>query len=381
MIRIHKTPRRQNFVPQDCEDCPCDHRIICDERETEQKFKTNTRVIKDMWRFKGDNNETTNKLNEFWTGRSTFKVLANAEVIDSDKSYKVSQGVITLCTHCSELNTIPITDVFVPYQYHIEVSKHEVDHPKVSVILWRDRKNRTLEFQLSKSPCDLMTSKFAKFSLTINLIEVPRDVPCFVLLCSEERNWFTFLQNKMQDEMKFHVVPITEDDDMLSPYGICKARRCLRTKLDSVFFAGPCTGGSPWNRINRWVSEATTQLIEAKKQIFWAMWEVFTSVLCELINMGSPALLELPRGCDYWKDRRMTDLVEGTVSHEHKFDGCMYGLKSQFQETPKPIKKPWKIVTWGVSFPKLRIGSVIAVMTMQNVPEGKLALLRFTQSG
>ena len=42
------------------------------------------------------------------------------------------------------------------------------------------------------------------------------------------------------------------------------------------------------------------------------------------------------------------------MSHEHKFDGCMYGLKSQFQETPKPIKKPWKIVTWGVSFPKLR---------------------------
>ena len=84
------------------------------------------------------------------------------------------------------------------------------------------------------------------------------------------------------------------------------------------------------------------------------MWEVFTSLLCELINLGSPALLELPRGCDYWKDRRMTDLVDGTISHQHKFDGCMYGLKSQFQETPKPIKKPWKIVTWGVSFPKLR---------------------------
>ena len=49
----------------------------------------------------------TNKLNEFWTGRSTFKVLANAEVIDSDKSYKVNQGVITLCTHCSELKYHP----------------------------------------------------------------------------------------------------------------------------------------------------------------------------------------------------------------------------------------------------------------------------------
>ena len=354
LIRIHKTPRRQNFVPQDCEDCPCDPRIVCDERETEQKFKTNTRVIKDTWRLKGDNWETTNKSNEFWVGKSTFKVIANAEVIDSDKSYKVSPGVVTLCTFINGLNTIPITDVFVPYQYHIEVGRHEVDDPKVSIILWREHKNRTLEFQVAKSPCDMMTSKFAKFPITINLIEVPRDVPCFVLLCSEERNWFTFLQNKMQEEMKFHVVPITEDDDMLSPYGISKARRCLRTRLDSVFFAGPCTGGSPWNRINRWVSEATTQLIEAKKQLFWAMWEVFTSLLCELINLGSPALLELPGGCDYWKDRRMTDLVDGTISHQHKFDGCMYGLKSQFQETPKPIKKPWKIVTWGVSFPKLR---------------------------
>ena len=81
LIRIHKTPRRHNFVPQDCEDCPCDPRIICDERETEQKFKTNTRVIKDVWRLKGDNNETSNKLNEFWTGKSAFKVLANAEMI------------------------------------------------------------------------------------------------------------------------------------------------------------------------------------------------------------------------------------------------------------------------------------------------------------
>ena len=203
LIRIHKTPRRQNFVPQDCEDCPCDPRIICDERGTEQKFKTNTRVIKDIWRFKGDNHESTNKLNEFWTGKSTFKVLANAEVIDGGKNCKVSQGVITLCTNCNDVKTIPITDVFVPYQYHIEVGKYEVDHPKVSVVLWREKKNRTLEFQFSKSPCDLMTSKYAKFSLAINLIEVPQVVPCFVLLCSEERNWFTFLaeQNEGRNEV------------------------------------------------------------------------------------------------------------------------------------------------------------------------------------
>ena len=58
--------------------------------------------------------KSTNKLNEFWTGKSTFKVLANAEVINGGKNCKVSQGVITLCTNCNDVNTIPITDVFVP---------------------------------------------------------------------------------------------------------------------------------------------------------------------------------------------------------------------------------------------------------------------------
>ena len=80
----------------------------------------------------------------FWTGKSTFKVLANAEVIDGGKNCKVSQGVITLCTNCNAVKTIPITDIFVPYQYHIEVGKHEVDHPTVSVILWREKEKTEL---------------------------------------------------------------------------------------------------------------------------------------------------------------------------------------------------------------------------------------------
>ena len=33
-----------------------------------------------------------------------------------------------------------------------------------------------------------------------------------------------------------------------------------------------------------------------------------------------------------------------------EFDGCMYGLKSQFKDAGMAIKKPWRIVSWGVSF-------------------------------
>ena len=64
-------------------------------------------------------------------------------------------------------------------------------------------------------------------------------------------------------------------------------------------------------------------------------------------------LLELPRGCDYWNDERMKFMINGTSSTIHEFDGCMYGLKSQFKDAGTAIKKPWRIVSWGVSFSDL----------------------------
>ena len=62
------------------------------------------------------------------------------------------------------------------------------------------------------------------------------------------------------------------------------------------------------------------------------------------------ALLELPRGCDYWHDERMNLMINSTDSHIHDFDGCMYGLTTQFGDQRVPIKKPWRIVSWGVKF-------------------------------
>ena len=54
-------------------------------------------------------------------------------------------------------------------------------------------------------------------------------------------------------------------------------------------------------------------------------------------------------GCDYWNDERMKFLINGTQSTVHDFDGCMYGLKSQFKDVGTAIKKPWRIVSWGLS--------------------------------
>ena len=54
--------------------------------------------------------------------------------------------------------------------------------------------------------------------------------------------------------------------------------------------------------------------------------------------------------CDYWHDERMKCMIEGTDSHIHDFDGCMYGLKTQFDGRHIPIRKPWRIVSRGVKF-------------------------------
>ena len=151
-------------------------------------------------------------------------------------------------------------------------------------------------------------------------------------------------------DTSIHLELITEDDDLLSRYGSAKWRRCLRSNKDCVFFAGPCTGGSPWNRLNKRVSIATAHMIHAKARLYWKLWEEFSNCLLKVIKLDAMAFLELPRGCDYWHDERMKCMIEGTDSHIHDFDGRMYGLTTQFGDRHMPIKRPWRIVSWGIKF-------------------------------
>ena len=69
-----------------------------------------------------------------------------------------------------------------------------------------------------------------------------------------------------------------------------------------------------------------------------------------VIKLDAMALLELPRGCDYWNDERMRCMIDGTESHIHDFDGCMHSLTTQFGGHRIPIKKSWRIVSWGAKF-------------------------------
>ena len=63
-------------------------------------------------------------------------------------------------------------------------------------------------------------------NLHVTLTSADERKPRLVLVCSEESNWFTKLENAVGQYMT--IVTITADDDLLSMYGINKVKSCLR---------------------------------------------------------------------------------------------------------------------------------------------------------
>ena len=109
-------------------------------------------------------------------------------------------------------------------------------------------------------------------------------------------------------------------------------------------FAGPCTGGSSWARLNKTRGIDTAEKIEAKQREFWRLFERFVEIKRRAMTKRAAILFELPGSCDYWKDERLHEVVHDGTSHE--FDGRRYGLKQRYAKRPMPIKKPWRVVSW-----------------------------------
>ena len=351
--RIHNIPRREMFVPSDCDDCPCDHRLIQDWRETQLKFQSNVRVDKSNWRLPGNNGERSNNRNEFWAGKSIFRVLRHQEVLPVASC--VMDDKLMACVNTMGLNIISPDKIFIPHTYRMVIeenkNKNELNifaDSLTNLVLVRDN-GHCMKYTFTRSIHDLDNTKYLGKNVTITMQELPESTPTMILMCAEPSSLMTKRYREIMDT-SFHLEMITEDDDLLSRYGSAKWRRCLRSNKDSVFFAGPCTGGSPWNRLNKRVSTATAHMIHAKARLYWKLWEEFSNCLLRVTKLDAMALLELPRGCDYWHDERMKCMIDGTESHTHDFDGCMYGLTTQFGGHHTPIKKPWIIVSWGVKF-------------------------------
>ena len=305
--RIHNIPRREMFVPSDCGDCPCDHRLIQDWRETQQKFQSNVRMDKSNWRLPGNDGERSNSRNEFWTGKSIFRVLRHHEV--QPVASCIMDDNLMACVNTKGLDIISYNKIFIPHTYRtvIEDNKNENElnifaDSLINLVLVRDN-GQCMKYTFFRSIHDLDDTKFLGKNVTITMQELPESTPTMVLMCAEPSSLMTKRYREIMDT-SFHLELITEDDDLLSRYGNAKWRRCLRSSEDCVFFAGPCTGGSPWNRLNKRVSNATAHMIHAKARLYWKLWEEFSTCLLRVIELDAMALLELPRGEDENHDQR-----------------------------------------------------------------------------
>ena len=258
------------------------------------------------------------------------------------------QDTVVTCILDGNMKIIPLDDMFIAHHYKLKHETRKQNDWDIRMTLHR-KNGKTLTYNFKQSYADFLGGVLNDVIITLDLYEMKDDVPCLLLMCAETQSIITKIHRQSRFKM-MHVVTITEDDNLMSNYGRAKWRRCIRGPSDCVFFAGPCTGGSPWNRLNKNVSEVTAHNIRMKAVLYWELWEEFTLCLQRVHLLHAMALLELPRGCDYWNDERMKFLISGTQSTVHDFDGCMYGLTSKFKDVGTAIKKPWRIVSWGVEF-------------------------------
>ena len=349
LTRIHSSPRRKAFCPGDAPSCPVDMSRIKDDRMTYRQgsqFESSDfeDCVKDYWRHSGGGTHTKTHLR--WIGKTVFTLRGNDAESENEEA---QSAAIALCSTPKRMKTIPLKDIIVPTFVSVSKAKSEEskEHRIVDVNLRRHDGEIAYRYQFVL--CEEDDNLAARDEqMVIDLYDIGKE-PAFILLCSEECNHFTHLAAKHDCT----IVTVSQSDDLTSPYGIARALAAVRSEKDAVMFAGPCTGGSAWSRYNAKVSDAIAKSIELKRALYWDLWERFETVMTRVLRIGAAALFELPRYCAYWKDQRVQRLLSGTDCDCHVFDGCMYGLGAEFNDShsnKKLIKKPWEIVSWNLEF-------------------------------
>ncbi len=248
--RVHEMPRKQLYLPMDIHDCPIEPRYFRDTRITTMKWvsedgSTSETQIRDSWRCVSDASDLRQDWE--WTGHTDFQVSSRYfrdrdDVMSNDQS----SSTFSLAVIRSPLKTGkgPV-DIFDDVKIRNEKCKTK----KRAGISLVDGGYRKQEGYLDLLLCEEDQEDETVGNVFITLIAADERKPRLVLVCSEEINWFTKLERIVGQYMI--IVTITADDDLLSTYGINKARACLRDENDVMFFAGPCTGGSSWARLNK----------------------------------------------------------------------------------------------------------------------------------
>ena len=145
------------------------------------------------------------------------------------------------------------------------------------------------------------------------------------------------------------VFRITEQDDITSP----KTRKRIIDLVNDVlrkhgpkvkilvWVSIPCTGGSPWQRVNKYIPSAAVK-IEGHVHEMKRIWSGMVDLVNSLRRLSPWIAIEWPDGCDYWELDKVKQFCVSHVMDSVRFDGCMVGVVDM---NNVPIRKPWRIQT------------------------------------
>ena len=211
--------------------------------------------------------ERSNKRNEFWTGKSIFRVSRHHEV--PPVASCIVDDNLMACVNTMGLDIISHNNIFIPHTYQMVVAENKNENELnvfadslIDLVLVRDN-GQTMKHTFARSIPDIDSAKFLGKDVTITMQELPEMTRTMALMCAEPLSLMTKRYRDIMDT-SFHRELVAGGGDLLSRCGSAKWRRCPRSNEDCVFFAGPCTGGSPWNRLNKRVSNATAHMIHPK---------------------------------------------------------------------------------------------------------------------
>ena len=146
------------------------------------------------------------------------------------------------------------------------------------------------------------------------------------------------------------VLRLTEEIDMTLDSSFDMVIQCIRGwPTKNVYLAAsiPCTGGSPWQRVNKHVAtekgdQAALDKLKGHWTLFRKLWKNFEMIAQYVLGIGGTITIEWPTGCEYWRDRRVINFMQIHDLKTTDIHGCAYGLKT---EGGMYVKKPWSFAT------------------------------------
>ena len=128
------------------------------------------------------------------------------------------------------------------------------------------------------------------------------------------------------------VVRLVLEDDVTSDFALNKALSAVSDKRYKTLLRAsiPCTGGSSWQNVNlKRCGPQTRFKIMAHRRACVKLGKSFEIVAAQCIENGGSVAIEWSTSCLCWSYRQVKRFVNMYALQKARFDGCMYGMKSE----------------------------------------------------